>query len=109
MLDEDTILLRAEILAGVSADGLIEKWWYDPESECLPIWLVDSNWSEDCVFACLFTNLPIRFSANFDIQTKQIKNFELDDIEIWGRCRHCGAAILSDSAEACYKCGRQFC
>jgi hypothetical protein len=26
MLDEDTILLRAEILAGVSADGLIEKW-----------------------------------------------------------------------------------
>jgi hypothetical protein len=108
MLDEDTIFLRAEILAGVSVDGLIEKWQYDPESKRLPIWLVDSNWSEDYVFACLFTNLPMRFSATFDIQTKQITNFELDDIEIWGWCRHCGAVIMSDAAEACYKCGRQF-
>lgn len=108
MLDEDTIFLRAEILAGVSVDGLIEQWEYDPETERLPIWLVDLNYSEEYVFACLFTNLPLRFSATFDIRTKQITDFQLDDIEIWGWCRHCGSAILSDSAEACYKCGRQF-
>ncbi|MCJ7576768.1 MAG: PIN domain-containing protein [Dehalococcoidia bacterium] len=108
MLNEDTIFLRAKVLAGVSIDGYIEQWDYDPESGRLPIWLVDLDYSKDYVFACLFTDLPLRFSATFGIEKKRITDFELDDVEIWGWCRHCGAVILSDSAESCYKCGRQY-
>ena len=108
VIDKDTVFLKAEVLAGVSIDVLMDKWEYDTETNRIPLMLLDWDWNEWYVFASLFTNLPIRFSATFDIQKKQITSFELDDIEIYGWCRHCGAVVLSDSAEECYKCGKQF-
>lgn len=106
MIDKDTIFLRAEVFAEVSIDVLMEQWKYDTETNRFPFMLIDFDWSEEYLFSGLVTGLPIRFSAVFDIQTKQISSFELDDIEIYGWCRHCGAIILSDAAERCYNCGK---
>lgn len=108
VIDKDTIFLKAEVLAGVSIDAFIEKWEYDSETNRVPLMLIDLDWNETYAFVGLFTNLPIRFSATFDIHAKKITSFELDDIEIYGWCRHCGAVILSDAAEGCYECKRQF-
>lgn len=108
MVDKDTVFLKAEVLADVSIDAFMEKWQYDPETNPVPLMLIDSDWNETYMFVSLFTGLPIRFSAVFDIHTKRITSFEFDDIEFYGWCRYCGAVILSDSAEECNKCGRQF-
>jgi len=107
-IDENTVYITAEALAEVSVDALIYKWDYDPLSRKYPIVLVDSDWNESYVFAAMAMALPIKFSAVFDIFSEKINSFEIDNIEIFGWCRHCGATILSDAAEGCYKCGKQF-
>jgi hypothetical protein len=107
-IDESTVYITAEALAEVSVDALIYQWDYDPLSRKYPIVLADSDWSESYVFAAMLMTLPIKFSAIFDIIGEKISSFEIDNIEIFGWCRHCGATILSDAAEGCYKCGKQF-
>ena len=106
-VDDNTIYLTAEALANVSVDAFIYKWDYDPYSDKYPIMLMDSDWSESYVFAAMAMDLPIKFAAVLDILNEQITSFEMDNIEIFGWCRHCGATILSDAAEGCYKCGKQ--
>ncbi len=107
-IDENTVYLTAEVLTEVSVDAFIYKWDYDPFSREYPIVLVDTDWNELYVFAAMAMVLPIKLSAIFDIYSESIESFEIDTIEIWGWCRHCGATILSDAAEGCYKCGKQF-
>jgi len=106
VIDAESIFIEAEVLTGVSIDVLIDKWSYD--SGEFPIMLLDTDWNDSYVFAGLYTDLPIRFSATFDISKKTIVDFELQDIEIYGWCRRCGAVVLSDAAESCYKCKKDF-
>lgn len=106
-LDKETLYLKAEVVVGVNIDAFLEQWEYDLETSLLPIVLSDPNWNEQYAFVCLYTIMPISFSATFDIVTKEITSFELDDIEVWGWCKHCRAAIVSDAAEGCWKCQKE--
>ena len=54
-------------------------------------------------------NLPIKFSLVFNIVNEQIEEFEVNGFEeTFGWCKSCGAAITSDAAESCSKCGKDF-
>lgn len=69
----------------------------------------DCDWNEYYAWAQMTLSLPIRISIVFDVLRERVEEFEVDGFdEIFGWCKFCGAAILSDAAEACYKCGKPF-
>ena len=107
-IDENNLYLTIEVLAEVSIEAFIYKWDYDSSDDTYPIVMVDTDWNESYVFVSMSMALPIKLSAVFNIDSEKIESYEIDTIEIWGWCRFCGATILSDSAEGCRKCGKEF-
>ena len=106
-LDEETVYLDAKAFADVTFDVFIFKpdyhWIYDK----YPLDILSADWNEDFMWAQLTLYVPIRFSMIFNILSEQVEEFEVNGFEeTFGWCKSCGAAVLSDAAQTCYRCGK---
>lgn len=67
------------------------------------------DWNEHYAWAQMTLLVPIKISIVFDVLHQSVKEFEVNDFdEIFGWCSTCGAVIISDASEECYKCGKSF-
>ncbi|MFH0768043.1 MAG: hypothetical protein V1932_00555, partial [Chloroflexota bacterium] len=108
-IDENAIYIAAKAIADVVFDVFIFKQDYYIIEHEYPLEVQDSDWNEDYVWAYFTVNIPVNFSITFDVENKNVDTFEVDGFdEVFDYCRFCGAAILSDAAESCYKCGKDF-
>ena len=97
------------------ADTIFDFYIYKPdlymiEDEYPLLDVQDYDWSEDYAWAQMtILAVPIRVSMVFNVLREKLEEFEVNGFdEIFGWCKFCGAAILSDAAEECYKCGKPF-
>lgn len=108
-IDENTIYIAAKAIADVTFDVFIFKQDYYIIEDEYPLEVQDSDWNEDYVWVYFIANIPVNFSITYDVENKNVDEFEVDGFdEVFGYCRFCGAAILSDAAESCHKCGKDF-
>lgn len=108
-VDEKTIYVTAKAISDVIIDMYIFKQdYYIIEGEP-NLDVQDSDWNEDYVWAQFTAKVPVKFSITYDVENKNVDEFEVDGFdEVFGFCPFCGAAVLSDSAESCSKCGKNF-
>jgi len=67
----------------------------------------DYDWNEYYAWAQMTLLVPIRISIVFDVLQESVEEFEVNGFdEIFGWCDACGAAVINDAAESCYKCGK---
>jgi len=108
-LEDDKVYVDAKAFADVIFDAFIFKPDYYIIEDGYPLEVQDSDWNEDYVWAQLTIHIPIKFSMIFNVLVANVEEFEVNGFEeTFGWCKFCGAAILSDAAEGCYKCGTSF-
>lgn len=108
-LEDDKVYIDAKAFADVIFDVFIFKPDYYIIEDEYPLEVQDSDWNEYYVWAQLTIHIPIKFSMIFNVLGVKVEEFEVNGFEeIFGWCKFCGAAILSDAAEGCYKCGKSF-
>jgi len=107
-LEDDMLYIDAIAYADVVFSMFIYKPdFYLIEDEYL-LDVQDYDWNEHYVWAEMILYLPIKFSLVFNILNEQVKEFEVNGFEeIFGWCKSCGAAVISDAAEVCYRCEKQ--
>ena len=108
ILDENKVLIEANVDVDVNLDIFIFKNDYSWLSEKYDFSIWDSDWNKHFMWAQMLVNLPISINLIFNINDKEVENFETEVHEIYGFCPNCSAPILSDAAEACSKCGKPF-
>jgi hypothetical protein len=105
--EDDKVYVDAVALAEVIVDVFIFKPDYYWLSDRYPLGIMDDDWNEHYMWAQITLQLPINFSLVFNITDEQVEEFEVNPVEdLFGWCSSCGAAILSDAAETCSRCGK---
>jgi len=108
-LEDDKVYIDAKAYADVIFDVFIFKPDYYIMEDEYPLEIQDSDWNEHYVWAQLTIHIPIRFSMIFNVLEVRVEEFEVNGFEeIFGWCKFCGAAVLNDASERCYKCGKSF-
>lgn len=106
-LEKDTVYIDAIAFADVTFDVFIFKPDYYVVHDKYPLDIQDGDWNDDYMWAQLTLYVPIKFSMTFNILSEQIEEFEVNGFEeTFGWCKFCGAPVLNDAAETCYKCGK---
>lgn len=108
-LDDDRVYLDATVLSDVNVDVFVFKSDYYSISEECDLSIMDDDWNKHYMWAQMTLRLPINFSLILNIVDDEVEEFEINPVqEIFGWCNNCRAPILSDAAEACTECGKQF-
>ena len=108
ILDEDRVLIEANVNVDVNLDIFVFKNDYAWLSEKYNFIIWDNDWNKHYMWTQMLVNLPISIKLIFNIRDIEVENFEIEVQEIFGFCPNCSAAILSDAAESCSKCGKSF-
>ena len=104
--DEEQLYI--EISAVLEASFILTIYYSDfyAYSERWNLYPLESSSDDKLVETCLTLMLPTRFTLILNKATVNVLEFELELPEFYGWCQHCGAPIISDSAEQCSKCGK---
>jgi hypothetical protein len=107
LTDENTVYIDVAVISDAVIEVFVFKSSYGFVRERCPIEVLEYDWNEHYIWGQLVLELPISLSISFDLKKEKVQEFEVNPFsEIFGFCRRCGAAILSDAAETCGKCGK---
>lgn len=73
-------------------------------------WISISNfdWNKHYALGYAYISLPVFLSIIINTENGEVESFQVDLSEFFGFCPKCGRAILSDTTETCYYCGKKF-
>lgn len=107
LTDDNTVYIDATATTDIVIEVFIFKSSYSWIGNEYPVEILEYDWNEHYMWGQLVLQLPISFSIIFDLESKKVREFEVNPFSsVYGFCRRCGAPILSDAAETCHKCGK---